>query len=217
DTQVIGIAGGQSQWQKPLAGEIKLTAASKRKMKIMRVVQLLPVVLMAVVLTIMMAKWRVGRCVSAGREVRLASILRRGLAVVIDGVIIVTPFMLFSYAAIMELIESPFDFGLIFSFMLRVLCGGILWFPLMIFLFSLMEGLTGGTPGKWALGVRVLREDLTHCGLGRALLRNLLRIVDVWGWYIVGMLIAGLTQKRQRLGDLAAGTIVVLTPPRAPR
>lgn len=73
--------------------------------------------------------------------------------------------------------------------------------------FILFEGLTeGGTPGKRALGLQVVRRDGGGVGLEEALLRNLLRPVDLATG--VGLLLIALTRDRQRLGDLVAGTAV---------
>lgn len=72
------------------------------------------------------------------------------------------------------------------------------------------ETLGGGrTPGKRLLGLRVVRADGAPVGLGEALVRNLLRAVELPLGYAPGVLAVALTARRQRLGDLAAGTLVV--------
>ncbi len=63
--------------------------------------------------------------------------------------------------------------------------------------------------GKWICGIMVLRDDFTRCSLGWAFLRNLIRIVDAMFYYFVALICIGATLKWQRLGDLAAGTVVV--------
>ena len=87
----------------------------------------------------------------------------------------------------------------------------VAWMLLAYVAFSFTEGRWGGTPGKWLLGIRVKRLDLTPCGFGRALVRNLLRIVDLFFTYLVGLPVVGgmLTEKFQRIGDLAARTVVI--------
>jgi uncharacterized RDD family membrane protein YckC len=72
----------------------------------------------------------------------------------------------------------------------------------------------GRTPGKAANGIRVVRIDGRPVGVGASLTRNLLRLVD--GWSIITMFLAPVgfvtaftTRHSQRLGDLAAGTVVV--------
>lgn len=78
--------------------------------------------------------------------------------------------------------------------------------------FSLFEGLFGQTPGKAIVGIRV--TDLTgrRPGWRAVLIRNVLRVIDSFpGIYLLGALIARFSQRRQRLGDHIAGTIVVPT------
>jgi len=67
----------------------------------------------------------------------------------------------------------------------------------------------GRTPGKRALGIRVVRLDGAPVGLGEALARNLLRAVELPLVYAPGVLAVALGSRRQRLGDLVAGTLVV--------
>jgi uncharacterized RDD family membrane protein YckC len=85
----------------------------------------------------------------------------------------------------------------------------------------LFETLASGrTPGKRWLGLRVVRVGGGPVGFVASALRNVLRIVDsLPGFYLVGILAVLSTSKNQRLGDLAAGTIVVLErkhPPAVP-
>jgi uncharacterized RDD family membrane protein YckC len=69
---------------------------------------------------------------------------------------------------------------------------------------------SGQTPGKRAVGIRVIVQSGRPLGPFDAILRNLLRIVDQMpGMYAVGLLSIFLTARNQRLGDLAAGTVVV--------
>ncbi len=71
----------------------------------------------------------------------------------------------------------------------------------------------GRTPGKAALGLRVVHADGTPIRLPASLLRNLLLAVDflpgAYFFGIVSMLVDG---SSRRLGDLAAGTLVIHDP-----
>jgi uncharacterized RDD family membrane protein YckC len=87
--------------------------------------------------------------------------------------------------------------------------GAALAAMLVLVAYSYFEGRSGKTPGKWLLHTRVLGTDLRPCGFGRALLRNLLTLVDGFFNFLVGALLVALTENWQRLGDLAARTIVV--------
>lgn len=68
----------------------------------------------------------------------------------------------------------------------------------------------GRTPGKRWNGLRVVMSTGQPVSFGPSAVRNLLRIVDMWGTALVAGIIAiTVTKRNQRLGDLAAGTIVV--------
>ena len=74
----------------------------------------------------------------------------------------------------------------------------------------------GQTPGKRALGISVVHDDGTPVRWGPALTRNLLRAVDFLPFfYGVGLATMLANRDFKRLGDLAAGTVVVYAPRRA--
>jgi len=76
--------------------------------------------------------------------------------------------------------------------------------------FVLLEGLTGATIGKRLLKIKVVRQDGAPCGIGPALMRTILRIIDVLPFlYIIGMILIARSPLKQRLGDRVAKTIVV--------
>lgn len=74
--------------------------------------------------------------------------------------------------------------------------------------YVLCEGLGGATVGKLLLGLRVVRTDGRPCGLGAALLRAMLRFVDGMLFGLPAVL-SMREPRNQRLGDRAAGTLVV--------
>jgi uncharacterized RDD family membrane protein YckC len=73
--------------------------------------------------------------------------------------------------------------------------------------FIYFEWKKGATPGKRLLGLRVVPLDRTRLTLGQCALRQIMRWVDL-GLILPGILSVVLTQKKQRLGDIVAGTIV---------
>jgi uncharacterized RDD family membrane protein YckC len=96
--------------------------------------------------------------------------------------------------------------------------GGFGWGVILICAF-LLEWLApaafevwadGSTPGKKAMGLMVLHDDGTPVDWPAALVRNLLRAVDFlpigYGFGLIAMLI---NRDFKRLGDIAAGTVVV--------
>jgi uncharacterized RDD family membrane protein YckC len=74
-----------------------------------------------------------------------------------------------------------------------------------------LEATRGQTLGKQWLGIRVIKDDGTSPpGWGAAIIRNLLLIVDQLPFlYILGMICIASSQKKQRIGDMAAHTLVV--------
>lgn len=70
----------------------------------------------------------------------------------------------------------------------------------------LFSGITGTTLGKLFVGLVVSRTHGGRAGLGRTFVRELLLPLDL---VLIGFLLAAVLPKRQRLGDLVAGTVVV--------
>jgi uncharacterized RDD family membrane protein YckC len=78
--------------------------------------------------------------------------------------------------------------------------------------FTLMEGTIGATVGKLLVGLRVRGEDGAAAGLGRAFVRNLLRVIDALPYalpYLLGAILVWASPTRQRLGDRIANTVVI--------
>lgn len=77
--------------------------------------------------------------------------------------------------------------------------------------YVVVQGVTGGSPGKLLAGVRVVTADGELAGLGRSLGRTLLWAVDGAPWFVplVGPIVALTSVGHRRIGDMAAGTYVV--------
>lgn len=68
----------------------------------------------------------------------------------------------------------------------------------------------GQTPGKKMMGLTVVNDDLTPIAWGTSVIRNLLRAADFMPFaYLGGLISMCLSTRFQRLGDLAAGTLVI--------
>jgi len=68
----------------------------------------------------------------------------------------------------------------------------------------------GQSPGKRWVGLRVMRVDGTPITLTESIIRNLVRLVDFLpAYYGVGVVAMFISSQARRLGDLAAGTVVV--------
>jgi uncharacterized RDD family membrane protein YckC len=81
---------------------------------------------------------------------------------------------------------------------------------LVIAYYLVLEGYRGQTVGKLLTGIRVVDELTGTQPTFRAVaIRTVLRAVDGLASYLVAFVTVLLTRKRQRLGDLAAHTLVV--------
>jgi uncharacterized RDD family membrane protein YckC len=91
-----------------------------------------------------------------------------------------------------------------------------------LFAFAIVNGyfivfewlMSGQTPGKWLIGIRVIKVGGYSLRFLDVLLRNLMRFVDFLpAFYGIGAASLIMTSRCQRLGDLVAGTLVVLQDP----
>jgi uncharacterized RDD family membrane protein YckC len=73
----------------------------------------------------------------------------------------------------------------------------------------LAEGLTGRSIGKMACGLKVVSLDGSRPTFAQVALRNFLRVIDA-GLMFLPLLLIPFSPLRQRVGDAAAGTLVVL-------
>src|SRR5207245_10651733 len=91
---------------------------------------------------------------------------------------------------------------------LLILVGG---FAIFWGYFIVSEAVwSGQTLGKRALRLRAVDARGGPITVSQALIRNLVRIVDFLpSYYLVGAIAIFVTHRNQRLGDLAAGTVVV--------
>lgn len=135
-------------------------------------------------------------------EYELAGIASRAAAVLVDSII---------QALIMGSVALLW-FGVIYGFSLPTT--GWLTAILVLIEFLIYWGYyiyfetkwNGQTPGKRALRLRAVREGGLPIDITCACLRNLIRLIDIT---IVGLISILVTRKNQRLGDIAAGTLVV--------
>lgn len=78
-----------------------------------------------------------------------------------------------------------------------------------------LEVLTHGrTPGMRHAGVRLVTRSGGTPGVAALLIRNVFRLIDMLpSLYLVGLVCCFLTRERVRIGDLAAGTLLVVDAP----
>ena len=133
---------------------------------------------------------------------------RRILAIIVDGIIVGLPTGLM--AALLGAFSSG---GGEFSAPLEGVAGLFVALTSVVLYFGyyvLMEGYLGQTVGKMLLGIKVVREDDGGVpGVKAAAIRTVLRIVDGLFSYLVAFVVVLASAKNQRLGDMAAHTLVV--------
>ncbi len=78
------------------------------------------------------------------------------------------------------------------------------------FLYHLiLEVATGRTPGKRIAGVRIVTVEGQVPGIAALAIRNVLRLLDSLLLYAVGLTCVLVTRQSVRIGDIAAGTLLV--------
>ncbi len=132
-------------------------------------------------------------------ELTLAGIGSRFVAAVIDGAIQFATVVAIGIGVALTRNEIVAAVGVVFAFVAFV--GYDVFFEVRA---------SGRTPGKRLTGVRVVKSDGRPVDFRASAVRNLLRIVDILpAAYLVAIVAVFLTKHNQRLGDLAAGTLVI--------
>ncbi|MEH2121527.1 RDD family protein [Nostoc sp.] len=146
-------------------------------------------------------------------EFTLAGIGNRALALLIDYTILIVTLLLFVLTwsvlstQLLNFIEEIFTNGKNLGVWFLAIFF-IIAFAIYISYFVFFETLWfGQTPGKRVSKIRVVRDDGRLIGLQQATLRALLRPFDET--LFIGAFLIMLGPREKRLGDLAAGTIVI--------
>jgi uncharacterized RDD family membrane protein YckC len=93
----------------------------------------------------------------------------------------------------------------------------LIMYAILIGYYVVLEATWGRTLGKRAVGIEVVRaRDGVRCGWRDSLIRNALRPLDMLVLGLPGALLVLTSRRRQRLGDLAGGTLVVRRLPALP-
>ena len=79
--------------------------------------------------------------------------------------------------------------------------------------YVVMEKTSGATLGKMAMKLKVVKQDGSALDWQASIVRNVLRIIDGFFFYVVGAIAVWMSKSKQRLGDMAAHTIVVRAQP----
>ncbi|HTJ28068.1 MAG TPA: RDD family protein [Candidatus Limnocylindria bacterium] len=152
---------------------------------------------------------RTGEAVAIRYE--LAGLGSRFLAIVIDG--IAQSALLIGLFVLAAFVEPPLLRALPSKYLAaaQIALAILIVFTIVFGWFVIFETWwSGRTPGKRALGLRVVRDGGFPVDWGASLIRNLVRLVElIFGFYALSAISALLSPENKRLGDYAAGTIVV--------
>jgi uncharacterized RDD family membrane protein YckC len=116
-----------------------------------------------------------------------------------------------------RVVAALIDLGVLFGFGLVLgLLGGartpglsLVILAWALYYYFALEMMTGQTLGKRTMGLKVVRSDGSPADMRAIGIRTVLRVIDGIGLYLVGLVVMIATKdRRQRLGDLAADTIV---------
>lgn len=139
-------------------------------------------------------------------DYELAPAMYRVLASFIDMVALLIYLMIMNLFLGYNVFKNDLNTGVVLSvFLVR-----LPWF----FYSPVIEYLTNGRSlGKYIMGIRVVKANGETAGLREYFTRWIFRVVDIWigGFGFLAILLAGTTEKRQRLGDIMANTVVVRT------
>ena len=140
-------------------------------------------------------------------EYTIAGLGDRILAFIIDYLIFIGLFLLFGLAAALVTNLSPSFGGYFMGTIFVIFYIGILFYHLLCEIF-----LNGQSIGKRIIKIKVVRLDGNHPTIGNYAIRWVMRLVDIGLTSGVGAIICiAVTDKGQRIGDLAAGTTVIST------
>ena len=140
----------------------------------------------------------------------LAGIGTRFVAALIDYLIIMTALLLLTCAMSFLRIGAIGAGGEAGTYLVLAITV-LIFFIIFWGYFVIFETLwSGQTPGKRLGRLRVIRRDGQPVHVGEVMIRNLVRIVDFLpGFYGIGLVVMFIDKEARRLGDMAAGTIVV--------
>ncbi len=134
-------------------------------------------------------------------------ILARGIDVAIQAAALLTLVTLVSLFSGFSLAAGGNGTAGTIAFVAFLLVATVIWLGYPIVFETLWRGRT---PGKAALGLRVVTDAGAPIRFRHALVRGVLGLIDVWLFgAAIGVLTILFSRKEQRFGDMAAGTIVV--------
>lgn len=143
------------------------------------------------------AKFNINTTQNVNIELKIAGVGDRLVAIIID------MFILAGFSILFFVMFSTLSIGQNSQMIIMAVYG----FIAMLYHFFMEWLFRGQTFGKRYRKIKVIHKSGTEASVFQLLVRNLIRFID--SIYGLGLLVIFFSQKSQRLGDLAAGTIVV--------
>jgi len=144
------------------------------------------------------SKYNINTDQNVSIELKIAGIGDRVIALIYDSLILI--FFGFFIAIIVSIFDNLYSES-----------GYIIWaiFGFVTFLFHFIQEwlFNGQTFGKGIRNIKVVKSNGVNAGFFQYLIRNLIRPID--SIYGLGLIFVFFSKKYQRLGDMAAGTIVI--------
>lgn len=131
----------------------------------------------------------------------------RFLATIIDLTIIFMITILAYTFLLIPYMDQSQKTGALYSTVLFISTSFLLVFPFLYYI--ILEGWKGATAGKMICQIRVVKEDCSQCDIKSSIIRNLFRLIDGISGYLVGAIVIWSSDKKQRLGDIIAKTVVI--------
>jgi len=143
-----------------------------------------------------------------------ATLAQRGVAYVIDFLLLAPIGFLFQAFVFQDATSSLDPTRIEFFLRPGFLVSLGLFHLVAVVYYTLCEANSGQSVGKWVVGIEVTDLSGKPITVRQAAVRNLVRLIDA-GYvflFFVGMFSILVTARGQRVGDLAAGTVVVQRP-----
>ncbi len=152
-----------------------------------------------------MANLAINTTQNVNLDYKIASIGNRLLALLTD------LFIFFVYLYAINLITSALGKAISDEFTVFGM-QQLLLLPVMFYSLAMHVLFNGRTVGKMLLKIKVVKLDGSPVHWSHYMTRWMLRLVDIWLFLCaIGLLTLIFSERRQRLGDMAAGTVVIST------
>ncbi|MGY0392815.1 RDD family protein [Bizionia sp. KMM 8389] len=150
-----------------------------------------------------MSKIAINTAQNVNLDYKLIGIGERLVAFLIDGLILIV------YMTVMENIVTFSDLFESDSWTARGVVG-LVTLPALFYSLICHVLFNGQTVGKMIMKIKVVRLDGAPTQWYNLLVRWMLRLVDIWLFFAsIGVMSILLSDKKQRVGDSAAGTVVI--------